>query len=260
MLVKSSVACPNPQGQSLSDRGWQQPLTWKPSQRRVKDAEGHGEAACPDSVRWLGYSATYNISNAAPYPSKSPLLILSKTNQSESPNACPRPKSQLHRHIPRRQPPLCCATRIARYVAAASNLASCAPAASPNIFCAKPLTSPSLRPKYPHTSLSLGGLGLPDGSFASEHLPVKCVMVQKARPIRKAHVEPRELALQVSHRRRSRHARRTYPQMRSRALSRPRGRRTSGRPTVFSVRSGSGGVPYMRTCSSRLPQRSSFAL
>ncbi len=143
---KRLAACPNSARSTLSDRGWQQPLDHPEAQpaRRVKDAEGTAKPLVLDSVRWLGYSATH-ISNAAPYPTPRPPCSSSPKKQirSESPNAsAPDPNHNCTGNIPVGSCPLCCATRIARYVAAASNLASCAPAASPNIFCAKPLTSP----------------------------------------------------------------------------------------------------------------------
>ena len=63
---------PNSARSTLFDRGWQQPLDHQTAQpaHRVKDAEGTAKPLVLDSVRWLGYSATY-ISNAAPYPTPS---------------------------------------------------------------------------------------------------------------------------------------------------------------------------------------------
>ena len=70
---KRLAACPNSARSTLSDRGWQQPLNCHKAQpaRRVKDAEGTAKPLVLDSVRWLGYSATY-ISNATPYPTPRP--------------------------------------------------------------------------------------------------------------------------------------------------------------------------------------------
>ena len=70
---QSSAAYPNSARSTLSDRGWQQPLDHHKAQpaRRVKDAEGTAKPLVLDSVRWLGYSATY-ISNAAPYHTPRP--------------------------------------------------------------------------------------------------------------------------------------------------------------------------------------------
>ena len=70
---QNSVAYPNSARSTLFDRGWQQPLDHPTAQpaRRVKDAEGTAKPLVLDSVRWLGYSATY-ISNAPPYHTPRP--------------------------------------------------------------------------------------------------------------------------------------------------------------------------------------------
>ena len=59
VALQCFAACPNSNGSTLFDRGWQQPLNCHKAQpaRRVKDAEGTAKPLVLDSVRWLGYLA-----------------------------------------------------------------------------------------------------------------------------------------------------------------------------------------------------------
>ena len=61
VALQCFAACPNSNGSTLSDRGWQQPLNCHkaPPVCRVKDAAGTAKPLVLDSVRWLGYLAAH---------------------------------------------------------------------------------------------------------------------------------------------------------------------------------------------------------
>ena len=69
VALQCFAACPNSNGSTLFDRGWQQPLNCHkaPPVYRVKDAEGTAQPLVLDSVRWWCYFVAHQyISRVEP--------------------------------------------------------------------------------------------------------------------------------------------------------------------------------------------------